>query len=91
MRDTRGRARGMKSWPAGTTIPSSPVNTTLLHPIDTNMFSRLSTIFFSVVALAGVATAVPADLEARQISQCDTGGVQCCTSYYSVRISRRRQ
>ena len=55
------------------------------------MFIRLSTIFFSVVALAGVATAVPAALEARQISQCDTGSVQCCSSYYSVRISRRRQ
>ena len=50
------------------------------------MFIHLSTIFFSVVALAGVATAVPTSLEARQISQCNTGSMQCCTSTYSVRI-----
>ncbi|KAI9573288.1 hydrophobin 2 [Boletus coccyginus] len=50
------------------------------------MFIRLSTILFSVVALAGVAIAAPAELtelEARQISQCNTGTISCCDSYYS--------
>ncbi|KAI9569885.1 hypothetical protein HD554DRAFT_2019724, partial [Boletus coccyginus] len=45
-----------------------------------------STILVSVVALAGVAIAAPAEteLEARQyISQCNTGSIQCCDSTYS--------
>ena len=52
------------------------------------MFIRLFTILFSVVALAGVAYAAPAEteLEARQISQCNTGTLSCCDTTYSVRI-----
>jgi hypothetical protein len=58
----------------------------LSHRIDTNMFIGLFTTLFSVVALAGFATAVPTDLEARQVSQCNTGSMQCCTSTMDVRI-----
>jgi len=36
--------------------------------------------FFSAVALAGLVTAVPTDLEARQVTQCNTGSMQCCTT-----------
>ncbi|KAI9571828.1 hydrophobin [Boletus coccyginus] len=47
------------------------------------MFIRLCTILFSVVALVGVATAAPAELEVRQISQCNTGSISCCDTTYS--------
>ncbi|KAI9567773.1 fungal hydrophobin-domain-containing protein [Boletus coccyginus] len=49
------------------------------------MFIRLFTILFSVLALAGIAIAAPAEteLEARQISQCNTGYLSCCDSTYS--------
>ena len=50
------------------------------------MFIRPSTILFSLAALAGVVTAVPTDLEARQVSQCNTGSMQCCTNTIEVRI-----
>jgi hypothetical protein len=58
----------------------------LSHQIDTNMFINLSAIFFSAVALAGLVTAVPTDLEARQVTQCNTGSMQCCTTTMEVRI-----
>ncbi|KAG6380244.1 hypothetical protein JVT61DRAFT_8336 [Boletus reticuloceps] len=46
------------------------------------MFIRLSTIFFSVVALVGVATAVPTDLVLRDT--CNSGSVNCCQSVQSI-------
>ncbi|KAI9460674.1 hydrophobin 2 [Boletus coccyginus] len=46
------------------------------------MFIRLSTILFSVVALASVTNAAPAEPEARQISQCNTGSIHCCDTIY---------
>ncbi|KAF8418142.1 hydrophobin [Boletus edulis BED1] len=57
----------------------------LSHRIDTNMFIRPSTILFSVIALAGVATALPSDLEARNggSNTCNSGSVQCCQSVQS--------
>ncbi|KAF8128621.1 hydrophobin 2 [Boletus edulis] len=47
------------------------------------MFIRLSTIFFYVVALVGVATAVPTALEARNSNTCNSGSVNCCQSVQS--------
>ncbi|KAN0094582.1 Fungal hydrophobin domain containing protein [Tylopilus felleus] len=49
------------------------------------MFIRASTILFSVVALAGVASAVPSALKIRggSSSSCDTGSIQCCDSTQS--------
>ncbi|KAF8558625.1 fungal hydrophobin [Imleria badia] len=44
------------------------------------MFIRATTVLFSVVALAGVATALPNALEVRQVSECNTGSIQCCSS-----------
>ncbi|KAG6380236.1 hypothetical protein JVT61DRAFT_8328 [Boletus reticuloceps] len=50
------------------------------------MFIRPSTILFSVIALAGVATASSSDLEARNggSNTCNSGSVQCCQSVQSV-------
>ncbi|KAF8120590.1 fungal hydrophobin [Boletus edulis] len=45
------------------------------------MFIRLSTIFFYVVALVGVASAVPTDLVLRD--SCNSGSVNCCQSVQS--------
>ncbi|KAF8548511.1 hydrophobin [Imleria badia] len=42
------------------------------------MFIRASTVILSVVALAGVATAL--NLDVRQVNECDTGSIQCCSS-----------
>ncbi|KAI9567747.1 fungal hydrophobin-domain-containing protein [Boletus coccyginus] len=49
------------------------------------MFIRLFTVLFSAAALAGVANAAPAELEieARQVSQCNTGSISCCDTTYS--------
>ncbi|KAN0094576.1 Fungal hydrophobin domain containing protein [Tylopilus felleus] len=49
------------------------------------MFIRASTIIFSVVALAGIASAVPSALKVRggSSSSCDTGSIQCCDSTQS--------
>ncbi|KAG6380237.1 hypothetical protein JVT61DRAFT_8329 [Boletus reticuloceps] len=58
----------------------------LSHRIDTNMFIHPSTILFSVIALVGVATAVPTALEARTSSTCNSGSVNCCQSVQSVRF-----
>ncbi|KAF8128626.1 hypothetical protein EV363DRAFT_1297622 [Boletus edulis] len=47
------------------------------------MFIHPSTILFSVIALVGVATAVPTALEARTSSTCNSGSVNCCQSVQS--------
>ena len=53
-------------------------------PIESiNMFIRAFTVLFSVVALAGLAIAAPGGGGS---SQCDTGSIQCCSSYQSVRF-----
>ena len=52
-------------------------------PKSINMFIRAFTALFSVVALAGLATAAPGGGGS---SQCDTGSIQCCSSYQSVRF-----
>ncbi|KAF8555209.1 hydrophobin [Imleria badia] len=44
------------------------------------MFLRASIIIFSVVALAGFATAAPGTLELRQITECNPGSIQCCNT-----------
>ncbi|KAF8555202.1 hydrophobin [Imleria badia] len=44
------------------------------------MFVRASTILFFVVALAGFAIAAPAILDIRQVTECNTGSIQCCNS-----------
>lgn len=58
----------------------------LSHRVDANMFIHASTVLFSLVALAGVATAAPNSLQVRQVSECDTGSVQCCSSTLDVRF-----
>ncbi|KAN0094593.1 Fungal hydrophobin domain containing protein [Tylopilus felleus] len=48
------------------------------------MFIRASTALFSVVALAGIASALPSALKVRSSSsECDTGSIQCCNSVQS--------
>ncbi|KAF8555207.1 hydrophobin [Imleria badia] len=44
------------------------------------MFVRAFTIIFSVVALAGFVTAAPPGVAIRQVSECNTGSIQCCDS-----------
>ena len=51
------------------------------------MFIRASTALFSVVALAGIASALPSALKFRSSSsECDTGSIQCCNSVQSVSV-----
>ncbi|KAN0094592.1 Fungal hydrophobin domain containing protein [Tylopilus felleus] len=48
------------------------------------MFIRASTALFSVVALAGIASALPSALKVRSSSsECNTGPIQCCNSVQS--------
>ena len=82
MRETRGGAQGIK----GDCVSITDHQDIQFYRIYTNMFIRLFTILFSVVALAGVANATPTELEVRQVSQCNTGSISCCDSTYSVRI-----
>ena len=51
------------------------------------MFIRASTALFSVVALAGIASALPSALKVRSSSsECNTGPIQCCNSVQSVSV-----
>ena len=57
--------------------------------LASNMFIRISTVLFSVVAFAGVASAIPSALKVRNggsSSSCDTGSIQCCDSTQSVSV-----
>ncbi|KAF8128618.1 fungal hydrophobin [Boletus edulis] len=49
------------------------------------MFIHPSTVFFSVIALVGVASAVPTDLVLRDA--CNSGSVNCCQSVQSSSTS----
>ncbi|KAN0094870.1 hypothetical protein V8E55_003157 [Tylopilus felleus] len=52
------------------------------------MFIRPYTALLSVLALAGIASAVPSrKVRDGSSSECDTGSVQCCNSVQSVRPS----